>query len=83
MDEVKPLEDKLRELVREFGTTFDLPTIKPVAAAQSNGSEQAKPNNFQDSLDYLRICIKYQLFDLEATRRENDYLRKMLEDRNG
>ena len=39
-------------------------------------------NNLQESLDYLRICIKYQLFDLEATRRENKYLRKMLEENN-
>jgi septal ring factor EnvC (AmiA/AmiB activator) len=33
----------------------------------------------QDSLDYLRLSIKYVLFDLEATRRENQYLRKLLE----
>jgi len=34
----------------------------------------------QKSLDHLRICIKYQIFDLEATRRENEYLRKLLEE---
>ncbi len=34
----------------------------------------------QDSLDYLRLSIKYLVFDLEATRRENGYLRKMLEE---
>jgi len=33
-------------------------------------------------LDYLRVCIKYQTFDLEATRRENQYLRKLLEESN-
>lgn len=38
----------------------------------------------QASLDNLRICIKYLMFDLEATRRENKYLRKLLEgDLNG
>ncbi|MBZ5527389.1 MAG: hypothetical protein LAN71_05750, partial [Acidobacteriia bacterium] len=38
----------------------------------------------QDSIDFLRLGIKYMLFDLEATRRENAYLRKMLEqDSNG
>lgn len=36
--------------------------------------------DIQESLDYLRICIKYQVFDLEATRRENEYLRKLLEE---
>ncbi len=37
----------------------------------------------QDSLDYLRLSIKYLVFDLEATRRENAYLRKLLDARNG
>lgn len=35
----------------------------------------------QDSLDYLRLSIKYLVFDLEATRRENQYLRKLLDTR--
>jgi hypothetical protein len=43
---------------------------------------QKSVDNLQESLDYLRICIKYQLFDLEATRRENRYLKKMLEEKN-
>ncbi len=40
---------------------------------------QASASNVQESLDYLRVAIKYLLFDLEATRRENSYLRKMLQ----
>ncbi len=36
-------------------------------------------NNIQDSLNQLRLTVKYLLFDVEATRRENKYLRKMLE----
>ncbi len=36
----------------------------------------------QDSLDTLRLCIKYVLFDLEATKREVKYLKSML-DRDG
>ena len=36
--------------------------------------------DLQESLDYLRLSIKYLVFDLEATRRENRYLRKMLEE---
>ena len=32
----------------------------------------------QESLDHLRLSVKYLVFDLEATRRENAYLRKML-----
>ena len=33
--------------------------------------------NLQESIDFLRLSIKYLLFDLEATRRENSYLRKV------
>lgn len=37
-------------------------------------------SNLQESLDYLRLSIKYLVFDLEATRRENQYLRRILEE---
>lgn len=86
MDETK-LEDKLKELVKEFGGSVDPRHIKlAMLAKQAHDSHkrlQKSVNNLQESLDYLRICIKYQLFDLEATRRENKYLKKMLEEKNG
>ncbi|MFG0326152.1 MAG: hypothetical protein ACF8SC_02640 [Phycisphaerales bacterium JB037] len=34
----------------------------------------------QESLDYLRLSVKYLVFDLEATRRENESLRRMLDE---
>ncbi len=85
MDETK-LEDKLNELVKEFGETAD-PQHRKLALlakqAQVNRKKLEKSiNSLQESLDYLRVCIKYQVFDLEATRRENQYLRKLLEDDN-
>jgi hypothetical protein len=39
--------------------------------------------DLQDSLDYLRLSVKYLVFDLEATRRENQYLRKLLDRQAG
>ena len=39
-------------------------------------------NSLQESIDFVRLSIKYMLFDLEATRRENDQLRKLLEENN-
>lgn len=36
----------------------------------------------QESLDYLRLSVKYLVFDLEATRRENAYLRRLIEQSN-
>ena len=34
--------------------------------------------SLQDSVDHLRLSIKYMAFDLEATRRENRQLRDLL-----
>lgn len=39
------------------------------------------PNSVDDALDTLRLQVKYLVFDIEATRRENRYLRQMLESR--
>ena len=39
---------------------------------------QTKLGNLQSSLDSLRLGLKYLIFDLEATRRENSDLRKRL-----
>lgn len=33
----------------------------------------------QDSLDHLRLTVKYLVFDLEATRRENKFLRNLID----
>jgi len=86
MDETN-LEDKLNELLKEFGDTAD-PQHKKLAKLakqrQANRKQIEKSiNSLQESLDYLRVCIKYQVFDLEATRREKEYLRKLLEENNG
>jgi len=82
MDEAK-LEDKLNELVKQFGGMPD-PQHQKLAmlakqARDSHKQLKKSVDSLQESLDYLRVCIKYQLFDLEATRRENYYLRKLLE----
>lgn len=36
----------------------------------------------EEILDHIRLHMKYLVFDLEATRRENRYLRQMLERRS-
>ncbi|UCE99593.1 MAG: hypothetical protein JSV82_00550 [Planctomycetota bacterium] len=76
------LEDKLNELIKELkggaGPQYMKLAMLAHQAGESHKQLQKSFDNLQDALDYLRICIKYQLFDLEATRRENDYLRKLL-----
>jgi hypothetical protein len=80
------IEDKLNELVKEFGESTEPQHQKLAELAQQAQENRKKLENsitrLQESLDYLRVCIKYQIFDLEATRRENEYLRKLLDDNN-
>ena len=79
MDEAQ-FQDKLKELVKEFGGAAEAQyRNSPMTGNKNQKNLEKSINNLQESLDYLRICIKYQLFDLEATRRENAYLRKMME----
>lgn len=35
-----------------------------------------------EELDNLRVTVKYLVFDLEATQRENALLKKLLEEKN-
>lgn len=84
MDETK-LQGKVNDLVKEFGATVDPQYTKLTTLAKQTQHNhkrlQKSIDTLQETLDYLRICIKYQLFDLEATRRENKYLRKLLEEK--
>ncbi|MDY6913418.1 MAG: hypothetical protein SVT52_03030 [Planctomycetota bacterium] len=76
-----------KKLIALSEEIMDLPAI---AAARPNATEgvyqSAKSTSdltVQDALDCLGLQVKYVLFDLEATRRENRYLRQMLETRPG
>ena len=85
MDEAT-FENKLKELVSEISSIPSPNQRKLITLAKQTQDchKQLKDSvdHLQESLDYLRVSIKYLLFDLEATRRENTYLRKMLEESN-
>jgi hypothetical protein len=85
MDE-QNFEQKLAELLNR---------IKELPAEQRGNLEQLAEetrqrreriqqsvSQLQESLDYLRLSVKYLVFDLEATRRENAYLRRLVEQMN-
>lgn len=61
----KDEQEKLQKLVKETETRHQ--DMKKTFSA------------LQESMDFLRLSVKYILFDLEATRRENEYLRKLLD----
>ncbi len=86
MDETT-FQKRLAELLSEIAS---LPAsqrnkLELLVADTKKRHEQLRASaaNVQESLDYLRVAIKYLLFDLEATRRENAYLRKMLQRHQG
>ncbi len=86
MDETN-FQAKLDELIKEIPAApeAERDQFRATAEASKRSHEQLQRTvgSIHDSIDYLRLSIKYLLFDLEATRRENDYLRKILEEEPG
>jgi len=77
-------QTKLTELMEEISTLpiTERQKLQQLAEETRVRHERLREtvSSLQESLDYLRLSIKYLVFDLEATRRENGYLRKMLEE---
>ena len=82
MDETT-FQKRLAELLSEIATlpASERSKLELLVANTKKRHQQFKVSaaGVQENLDYLRVAIKYLLFDLEATRRENSYLRKMLQ----
>ncbi len=80
-------QTKLAELMGEISTlpASERAKLERLADETRQRHERLRQtvSGLQESLDYLRLSIKYLVFDLEATRRENGYLRKMLEETSG
>jgi len=83
MDKESLFEKQLQDLLREMGPLPESSYQKIVNLTRQNyeSKQQLKEslNTLQDSLDYLRVSVKYLVFDLEATRRENAYLKSLLQ----
>ncbi|MDK1031577.1 MAG: hypothetical protein QGD94_06200 [Planctomycetia bacterium] len=82
MDEIA-FKEQLSELLNEVqrvpaldsGGLTDVYSSRTTVAAHSDMKNQMA--TLQDSLDYLRLSIRYLIFDLEATKRENRVLRQI------
>jgi len=83
MDEAA-FQEQLSELLVEVQKYPELERKKlgELGGAASDKRKKLKSSiaNLQNSLDYLRLSIKYLTFDLEATKRENRVLRRMFEE---
>lgn len=78
-------EAAIRKDLNELIEVITAAPLAGKAASPAPGVYQSVPQSetdLADSLNQLRLQIKYLLFDLEATRRENRYLRQMLENRH-
>lgn len=82
MDE-NEFNKKLRELIDEIAS---LPKdqqkqLKPIVEETKQRHKDIKENTnkINESITDLRICIKYLLFDLEATKRERNKLKSILD----
>ncbi len=78
-------QEKLRKLVEEVK---QFPGLEKKDLEMLTGEIGSKYEEIvislkalQETLDSLRLEVKYLLFDLDATRKENAILRKKLEDR--
>lgn len=87
MDE-REFELEIAKLVKEFGELVAVGLTQSRKLSQKNENSQdphlkleGKESSLEDSLAYLRVCIKYLLFDLGATQRENEYLRKLIKEK--
>lgn len=84
-------KDFQRELQRSLDAINMLPKsgtrdklIQQAGAMHQNFQTQKdRIEKIKDTIDLLRINMKYLVFDLEATKRENAYLRQMLDEGGG
>ena len=76
------LRERLDEIAKAMAVTP--PSDEPRASRGSYipNISSSPSHSIDQLLDYLRLRGKYLSFDLEATRRENRYLRQMLERRH-
>ncbi len=82
----RDFQNKLTELLGEIGEmpAGEREKLEQLASETKDRHDKMKKTmrELQESLDYLRLSVKYLVFDLEATRRENDYLRGLVTGQN-
>ena len=83
MDE-KAFQEKLLDLIEQIKRFPEAKRESIEMLAGELGKKYEDLRNslvlLQDTLDSLRLNVKYLLFDLEATKKENTALRKKLEE---
>jgi len=80
-------QNKLAQLLTQIGSLPEdqRPKLEALAEEPRTRHDRMKKtlSDLQESLDHLRLTVKYLVFDLEATRRENKYLRQLIDAQDG
>ena len=81
MDE-QSFQDKFAELINKINKLPEEQRARLEKLAEETRDRrqriQQSVGQLQESMDHLRLSVKYLVFDLEATRRENAYLRRLV-----
>lgn len=76
----KAMTDEIINLIKEvWGKGIFRSECKILTELFKRGVIDKNRNPFQEVLDFLRTCIKHQELDLEATRRELAYYKRISE----
>ena len=71
--------DQLLSAVRLHRGGASVLVADATKAEAAPASIRKEMGRLEDNLDHLSLAIKYLMFDLDATKRENRVLRKMLD----
>lgn len=78
------LETRLNELLSEFSEKPAQKNKKTqiITLKTRRKKKEEEMDTLAAQLDNIQFHIKYVMFDLESTRRENGYLRRILEEQD-
>lgn len=83
----KDFQSKLASLMSQIDSLpeSEQSDLRRLAEETQNRHARMKQTmgDLQESLDSLRLTVKYLVFDLEATRRENRFLRALIDAEEG
>lgn len=85
MDKQSKKKLSRKEVIERITELIDILDKKVISKAKKKPpvkkTEKTKSiDNLDESLTFLRVAIKYTIFDLEATQRENKYYIKVLKE---
>ena len=72
------VKEALDAIIRIFSGADKSTGASVMGTYVSNAQEK---QNLEEAMNLVRLNVRYLIFDLEATRRENRYLRQLLDSR--